>query len=211
MTEDEGKYGHLPAGFHFDDKNHAYFLDGRRLPGVTEILTATNFVKQNGFWTDEGRDKGKRLHKFCADIDMGKLDWGEVDQDIMEEVNAYEEWKDRSGFIASFTERALYSAIHQYAGTPDVFGAFPDGTYAVIDRKRGAAGKATALQLAAYVQLICESRGKLHPFQVKRFALRGFSGGPPVIELYPDRLDHPVFLGLVSGFHWGFNKGIFKF
>lgn len=209
--EDAANFSYLLTGFHFDERNHAYFHDGEQVPGFTEIATATGFIKENAFWTDEGRDKGKRLAKSCSQVSLKTFDWAYVDQDIADEILAYEKWLEETGFVCLLSEAPLYSRLHRYAGTLDLFGKFPDGSHAVIDLKRGAAGKATALQTAAYVQLVCESFPKLglYPFQITRYALRGFSTGRPKMEPYTDRNDLPVWLGLVRAFHWGCNAGIF--
>lgn len=202
----------IVPGFTYDDATHTYYLGVRRIPGVTELLTALNFIQQNSWWTEEGRDKGTQLHRACAQINAGTFDWANADLGLLDEIFAYEEWKRRTGFKAILIETALPSLRYSFAGRLDMFGIFPEGSYAVIDIKRGIAGKATKYQLALYAQLICEAKipgiDKIYPHQIKRFALSGFQEKPKLIP-YEDRNDLKVALGLVSAFHAGFNDGIF--
>lgn len=200
----------LTPGFIFDGALHAYYVNGRRVPGVSDILQRTGMIVESPFWTDDGRDKGKRLHYFCSQIDRGSLDWSEVDLDIADEVFGYEQWIEKTGYKAIFTEEPLYSEICNFAGTPDSFGYFPDKTFVLLDRKRRKAQAVTELQLAGYVQLICERyQPQIFPHRIKCFALENFVGGSPNIQPFNDRKALPVFLGLAAGVNWGLNKGIF--
>lgn len=200
-------------GFRCDEACHAYFLHDRQIPGVTQLLTALNFIKENSWWTEEGRDKGTRLHRACAQINAGTFDWANADLDLLDEIFAYEEWKRRTGFRVILIEAALPSLLYLFAGRLDMFGVFPDGSFGLVDIKRRILGKAAKYQLALYVQLICEAQipgiEKIYPHQVKRFALSGFERGKPKLIPYEDRNDLKVALGLVAAFHAGFNDGIF--
>ena len=77
-----------------------------------------------------------------------------------------------------------------------------------MDRKRGIAGPATGLQLAAYVLLI-EENFKIPRYKIKRYALQNIKNRPKMVP-FNDRNDFNVFLGLVSAFHHGCNLGVFK-
>lgn len=203
----------------FDPTHHSYHYGGKIIPGVTRILQATGFANYSGPWFDaKAKERGEKLHKYCELIDKGTIiNNDEIDQDLKAGVLAYIKWKTKTGFIPILVETPLYSKIYNYAGTPDVFGQFPIGVYCVIDRKSGIAGPSTALQLAAYLQLIIEYvKGKdeiqIFPHQIERYALPKISTGRTLsmVQYSDTKKEVQLFLGLVAGFHWGVNNGVFK-
>jgi len=172
----------------FKPEGHIYKIGERRIVSVTQILKAVGYSDFSAPWfTDEARNRGINLHTCCALVDEDDLDRDSVDDSIRPEVEAYAEWKEKTGFMANLVEKPLYSLPDGSAGTPDVFGSFPSGDWVLIDRKRGQASKATRYQLALYVLLVCEYYmnqafiGHMYPFQIKRYALQGFSTGNPKI------------------------------
>lgn len=200
------------------DAQHRYWVPApgggggrRQTPGFTQIATALSMLKKNAFWTEAGRDRGTRIHDACSDINNGVSDWTRIDPDIFDAVCSYDSWVFDWGFQALLSEKPLYSSIYGYAGKPDMFGLLsPEKTnrYAVIDLKSGAASKVTALQLAAYKQLISEATGiPLH--LIHRYALQDLGSGRPKMVPFTDDSDLPVWLGLVAAFHWGVNRGLF--
>lgn len=196
--------------FRFDPTTHTYWLDDRQLVGTTRVLETFNFLNHSNKWfTPEARDRGSRLHHFCAEVDLGTLNWAKVNPDLLDEVFAYEEWAGRARFRPHLVEHPDYSRLHLHAGMLDVFGQFEGSPrYAVIDRKSGLAGRATALQLASYAQIVSEVTGiPLH--LIDRFALQSLGESKPKMVHYPDKKEIPIFLSLVSAFYWGLNKGIF--
>lgn len=192
----------------FDPETHTYFSDGIKIPGVTEILTRTGMITPSLYWSEEGRDAGIRLHEAIRKINQGRFDWAEAPPDLADEIMEYEHWLELTGFEPIFSEPdpGLVSEIYRFAGRPDMFGRFPDGTYAVIDAKRGRAQPSAALQLAGYAQLISEG-SNLYPLdQIRRFVLHDFSSGNPKLEEYKNRNEIRIFLGLVAACHWASNN-----
>lgn len=197
------------------DDQHRYWKGELRKPGASQILKAVNFIQGSPFWTDAGREKGTDSHSEFAKILMGTFDWANVNEDVMDEANTFEEWVKENGFQAILVETMLYSEIYGFAGTIDAFGAFPDGTYQLPDWKRGAASPSEKYKLALYVQLVCENSErlfgkKIHPFMVNRFALTEIGSGKPKPVPYKNKNDRDIALGLVAAFHAGVNDGIFS-
>jgi len=200
--------------YRFLDESHQHWLGDRRLPGITEVLRRfqmTNYDPQ--FFNVQGLARGTQLHAFCAMVDQGqdpeKLHYGNPDHDLKSEVMAYAQWKKATGFQAEIIEEPMHSPMYHFAGIPDVFGKMADGVPAVVERKRGVAGKATALQTAAQVQLISEKTGIL-TFKMRRFSIQKFTNGRPSIVEYKGVNDRQVFLGLVAAYHWAITAGIFR-
>ena len=197
----------------FEPKGHVYKIGGRRLASVTQILKAVGYTDFSGPWFNKkSKDYGKNLHECCALVDEDDLIMESVAPEIRPEVEAYAEWKEKTGFMASLVEKPLYSLPDGFAGTPDVFGSFPSGDWVLIERKRGQASKATRYQLSLYVLLVCNyyMNGEMYPFQIKRYALEGFSTRKPKIVPYTDREDIRVARAIVSVYHAGVNSSVYK-
>mgnify|MGYP000061344183 CR=1 FL=1 len=206
-----------PDQLTFEPEGHIYRIGKRRVASVTQILKAVGYTEFSAPWfNDKAKDYGKNLHECCALVDEDDLIMESVAPEIRPEVEAYAEWKEQTGFMANLVEKPLYSLSDGFAGTPDVFGSFPSGDWVLIDRKRGQASKATRYQLALYVLLVCEYYmnqafiGGMYPFQIKRYALDGFSTGKPKIVPYTDRNDIKVAKAILSVYHAGVNSSVYK-
>ena len=60
--------------FRFDEAEHAYYLDGKRIPSITQLLDMGGLVNGAAYFTEESRRRGTEVHALCADWDMGALD-----------------------------------------------------------------------------------------------------------------------------------------
>lgn len=131
------------------DGGHRYWLDGRRVPGVTEILDGLGFIETRWF-TDESRRRGTAVHLAIHYHLEKDLDWTRLDERIKGYVEAAIAFLDDSKFEAVETEkRVLHEGAPSFAGTLDVLGKF-NGSECVADWKSGAFSKVTGLQIAAY-------------------------------------------------------------
>lgn len=145
------------AGLVYIDKTHSYFLDGVRLPQVTGIISRLGLYGGSAYWTIEARDIGRAVHTITAWIDMGiEFDPKSVDSRAANAVNAYVEFKERTGFEPVYRELALASRRYLYAGTPDWIG-FLDGVLTLVDLKVGQWQKCYDLQIGAYAELMREN------------------------------------------------------
>lgn len=204
------------------DADHKYFLDGKSIPGTNEIIGT--FYDVRPWWaTERDRRLGEVLHKCIAYLLEGDLDWKTVHPLLLPDVEAVAEWQAKNGYKAILIEKKLWSK-RWFAGTIDSFGYFPSGRFVLPDWKRGAAGPGTALQTASYVELVCEYLAEhgtpeecaaldavkrdLYPNGVERYALHNIGSGKPAMKPYKDRNDIPIFLGLVSAYHYGKNNSL---
>lgn len=197
------------------DDLHQYSVGDRRVPGVSQILEATGFIQPSPFWTDEARDKGTRLHEACYEINTGTFDFNDSSSDIYFEALAYAEWKETTKFSVLLAETRLYSEVHGFAGTLDAFGEFQDGSYALIDYKRGYAMASAKYQTAAYVMLLCENSQellgkKVYPFQVKRYALERIGKERPHMKEYYDKSDLTIAVAAVACYNAQLRDGIIR-
>ena len=197
------------------DEGHRYWKGEAQLPGASRILESVGLIQQNPFWTDEAREKGTQLHSECFQINTGIFNFDNADSDTYFEAVSYAEWKAITGFKVLLAETMLDSDLHRFAGTFDLFGTFPDESYAMIDLKRGSTMSAEKYKLAMYVILLCEHSErlfgkKLFPFQVQRFALDRIGKEKPHLRSYKDKTDYGVAIASVVCFWAMVRDGIQK-
>jgi len=146
-------------GFVFDPAEHAYYLDGRRLPSVTQILQAaalgTDYSMVPPAILEHKRQVGVAVHAACRMVDEDDLDETTIADEIRPYVDGYRAFITDTGFRAMGTELALYDDVLGYAGTPDVWGDL-NGRFALLDRKTlwTLDVPTAALQAAGYAPLI---------------------------------------------------------
>ncbi len=135
-------------GMIYDDADHTYTLEGRKLSGVTTMLQNCGIIN-NRFYTEAGAENGKRRHYLCELYDKDNLNWetiGEADYPYLEGwTKAREEMKIEIQGI----EVGAYHPLLFYAGRVDRL-VLIDGKPYIIDIKTGAINKATELQLILY-------------------------------------------------------------
>lgn len=105
-----------------DDGGHAYILDGKRVPGVSDILDLAGLVDY-GMVSEErleiARNRGREVHKACEDLDRGINDWWSEDPELGGYVEGYKLFKKEFQFQPVEVEQPHYHGIHNYAGQPD--------------------------------------------------------------------------------------------
>jgi hypothetical protein len=148
----------------FDEDSHTYRLDGRWLPGVTRVLSDMGYVRGAEYFTEESRVRGKQAHRACHLVDLHAPEAETLEEvlevmDLGETIQPYVAgwlWFKRStGFKPIGHETALYLLDMNVAGTPDVWGTYPNGKWVLIDLKswKGQGPKptrASELQVAGY-------------------------------------------------------------
>ena len=95
-------------------------------------------------------------------------------------------------------EVALYSTIHEYAGTIDRIAKI-DGKLAVVDIKTGEPGRVAGLQLAAYAQLWFEETGVMPR---RLLAVQVLSNGTYKVSEYDPVLHSRVWLAAMTLHAW---------
>jgi hypothetical protein len=128
--------------FYFNPFTHEYFLNGRRIPGVTEVLPKQNFFVAP--WILEGyRREGIANHKKIKDyLDTGDDHGDQYVKTFQRCLDEHSEW----GKLLRYETPMYYDGQFSFAGTPDfIF------EHAIIDLKRSYGKKKFhALQLAGY-------------------------------------------------------------
>lgn len=123
-------------GLTYDPETHAYTVDGRRVPSVTEIagvLTAGKYAAMNPAMLEQAKRRGTAVHELCEQIDCG-IDPEELDiePELVGYVNAYlaflRDWQPEWEWV----EMPVHT--DSYAGRADRIGKI-DGQSAIVDIK----------------------------------------------------------------------------
>lgn len=133
----------------FNAETHAYAINGRRVPSVTEVIkecVGSGFeYLQDAEWFLQ---RGLAVHACAKFIAEGK-DF-DCDPRIEGRVNALRRfWREMKPAGELRVEIPVYSDIYQYAGTPDLF-CLLDGRPFCVDWKNSLDSERVAWQLAAY-------------------------------------------------------------
>ncbi len=138
--------------FEFREEDHSYWLDGRRLESVTEILSLSGIADYR-FSNGEAMTRGSYVHTATEMIDRGTLDWSILDDTLRPYCEAYQRFIEDKRPEILLSEKPMYHAQYLYAGTLDRI-IVVDGTTMLIDLKTGVPNRATAIQVAAYRELV---------------------------------------------------------
>ncbi len=176
----------------FDEENHLYYYGGELVPGVTTVIDGAGLVSD--FCKDEWfAHRGAQVHKACALLAQGKLDWATVDPRIMGFVLSYQR------FLESVThwklinvETRIYLERSRCAGTYDAL-----FDYALIDLKTGGPAPWHAIQTAAYWLGALEARRSTKRATVY---LREDGKIGRFVE-HTSRIDLPTFLKHCEDYH----------
>ena len=144
---------------------HEYWLEGDRLPSVSEIIAP--LVDYSMVPEDRlafAKDRGTAVHKACELDDLGTLDESSVDEEhVLPYLQAYRKFRTECEFEPEIIERPYYCKTLRVAGTPDRGGTMllPSSTgrkrrvTAVVDLKTVAEMKPViGVQLAGYALLM---------------------------------------------------------
>jgi hypothetical protein len=150
----------------FNAETHTYVMDGTTIPSVTQVLKRAGIIDYSAVDSvalSMARARGTAVH---AAIAAGGINT--TDPSIEGFLNAWRRFTGAVRFKVVHHERMVYSALHQYAGTFDVFGLMHNRP-ALIDVKTGSSPLWAGLQLAAY-QLAGQECGVL-PHNSLRFVV----------------------------------------
>lgn len=174
----------------FNPNTHTYYVDGRKVPGVTQIVAplGEDYDQPDDLTEsvlEAAADRGTVLHDYIA----FRLTGGEAEDYEMEEIyapyaEAVEAFFSEHAVIPLLIETPLAAA--DFAGTPDLV-AEMDGETAILDWKfvSQVAKSKVGAQLGGYRRL-CEEEG-IYPD--KLYAVQFLRSGD--YRLYP--------VGLASG------------
>ena len=191
----------------FDESTHTYKIDGRPVPGVTQILGAMNCVDTR-WYTEEGRERGKAIDTLTELYDRGELDLAAVEKicpQYLGYVAAWIAFRKMTSFVPVRAQVKVANAALGYAGMMDRDGNFCGRMLTILDIKSGAREWWHPLQTQAYAQCVCGTerceRGCVYLGRDGRYKWDAHTD---------DGADRSAWTSLVNVFNYRKNKGASK-
>jgi len=190
----------------FDPVQHHYFWKGVRVPNVTSIIKPlTDYSMVPEATLELARQKGVAVHSMVELWAANELDYGVMPEWMFPVLDHWLQFVHDTGFQLLSSERRVYHAGFDYAGTLDLRCLLPKTALkgpGILDLKRSfMAGAAIGLQLAAYAAADNLDRAKADKAQW-RAALRLREDSPPRLQIYEDKNDFVVFLACLTMWKW---------
>lgn len=181
----------------FVEAEHAYYVDGVRVPNVTSILKPlTDYSMIGEAQMEIARQKGKATHRMVELWASGQLESVPVWMKPIEEQ--WLKFVAETRFELLKSEYRVYHPTYRFAGTLDLLGNI-HGELAIVDIKRSfMAGPAIGYQLAAYESAYFAQHKEAGIRRAKRFALKLNEQGPYKLEPFTDENDLWVFLACLT-------------
>lgn len=192
----------MPA-IEFDEANHLYFVDGRVMPGVSEILRPlVDFSRIPPDVLEFARDRGTAVHKATELHDLGTLAEDSIDEHVRPYLDAWKGFCHDTGFVPTLIEHRVHHPGFGYCGTIDRVGSLhklPGTPSVIIDIKTPVQlGAVVAIQLAAYQEAL-----RFDPVAASlRFAVQLRSDGQYRMTAFIDKADFSVFVALLTIRQW---------
>lgn len=111
----------------FDEATHTYYVEGKKVPGVSDILKTVGISKDFAGVDPFYRERGIASHKAIEYLLAGVLDESSLDPVCVPYVDGFKKWRELNQGT-SLSEVRLYSPTHNYAGTLDLV-VFGQGVY----------------------------------------------------------------------------------
>ena len=192
--------------FRFVEDTHEYFLDDRRLDGVTEILERSGIADYR-FSNEDAMTRGKYVHAATVMIDRSTLDWDALDDTLRPYCEAYRKFIEDARPEILISERPMYHAAFLYAGCPDRV-LMMNGRTVVVDIKSGVPIPASWLQISAYRELIAVNED-IHATQGGTLSLQDDGKYRfRTCNLKDMKRDFQIFLAALSIVRWKEGAGI---
>lgn len=178
----------------FDERQHVYRLQGREIPGVTQVLAPlVDFSQVPPAILEAKRDLGSRVHLATHLDDEQDLDETSVEDDVRPYLEAWRHFLRVSGAKVMLTEKRVLHESMEYAGTLDNVLVI-EGQRWLIDKKTSISlPHAVGPQTAAYKAALGPAYA-----DVRRAALRLGADGKFKFNALSDPFDWAVFVACLT-------------
>lgn len=184
----------------FDAEAHAYRLNGKSVPSVTQVLgSALLYAGVPAHVMELARQRGNAVHRGIELMIRRTLDASTVDPRVLPYLQQFALWVRQSGFRVIGFECRVASVAHGYAGTADLIGCLPSlgPGIDVIDTKATHSIMPTVgPQTAGYALAYAEMNG-LNRSAIRRHCLHLAPTRHQLLTL-PDAADYAVFLSSLN-------------
>lgn len=131
------------------DENHVYRVKGRIVEGTTTVLRRAGLIDARWF-TPEGRERGRIVHKIAELEDRGVLELSSIDPRLVGYAEAYRKFKRETRFRPFLIEWRFHDRVLDVCGTLDRLGEAFDDDVLLVDIKTGDVEEWVGLQLVSY-------------------------------------------------------------
>lgn len=150
----------------FDAATHAYTLDGRRLPSVSQIIAPlVDFSWVSDEVLAAAAQFGRHVHEACALHARDDLDWSALDPELVPYVKAWERFLDESGAVVIASEQPVAHDALGYAGTPDLVIELRNLIYVPDIKATASVPPTVGIQTAAYARAWQRMHGGKEPWR----------------------------------------------
>lgn len=177
----------------FEPETHKYFIDGKEVPSVTQVLVEAGLIDLS-FYNEEGKKRGSAVHQACQYLDEDDLDVESISPGLRPYVEAYINFKKETDFKPELIEHQVYETFYGFAGTVDRTGIMR-GKRVLIDIKTGSIAPFAAIQTAGYTAC-------LHNDFYHRFGLCLKPNGAFKLLEFNDSNDESIFLSALAVAKW---------
>lgn len=213
----------LSTNFTFEKEDHRYFLDGKRLPSVTEIISsdkevATDYSSIPEEILKRAAEIGRGVHSVVEKwIDTDSIPT-HPDRSVEAYLVGFRKWARLGAFRPCFSEMKLYHPELWYAGTIDAGGIVKNkGAILEVKTTNNLNMPQVELQTAAYEMLIGFWIGKVDRIfgecdrvfanGIDRYCLHlDKSGNLPKLHRAKDPLSYGDFERLAHNYNRGLDK-----
>lgn len=140
----------------YDEINHEYYRNGKKLPSVTEICDPISFQRLDALqksMLERAKQRGSRCHELAEEyLLVGELDIEEIESEYIPYIQQFVLWTKTYKPKVIYTEKKLFSDL--FAGTLDLVCEI-DGKTIIVDYKFTSAvdKKSLSVQLEGYDRL----------------------------------------------------------
>ncbi len=152
-----------------DEATHTYRVDGRVVRSVTQVLADAGMVDTR-FFTEEGRDRGHKVHMITEMYDEGSLIEHKVPDDLKGYLRAWQKFLHDTKAVVVETEKMVYCPTLNYAGQFDKILEW-NGRDWIADIKGHTSVASERVQTAAYANC------KANPLPLDRVAIHLLPNG----------------------------------
>lgn len=178
----------------FDREVHAFKLDGRPVPSITQCLVMSDLIDTQWF-TEYGRERGSAVHRACHYLDENDLDPGYLDGEQTGYLDAWDLFFKQHHCQWIEIEKPAYSIPLQIAGIPDRVGLV-DREMSVVEIKTGSLYTVTGVQLALQARIVAPTD------PLNRYAVQLKPDGTYFLQPYKDRNDFKVAMAALTITHF---------
>jgi hypothetical protein len=146
--------------FTFDEDSHTYWLNGLRLPSVTQVIDSLGLVSGKQFYGPEDAQRGQAVHAITQLIDENDLDESSIDPALAGYAASYDRFRRETDWLPYLNECRLFSRQWKFAGTIDRYGVL-NGKTVLLDIKSGPYHRWHDIQLGGYEIMLLENKKDL--------------------------------------------------